>query len=465
MGPSRSATRDRQLVPAPIAVRPSAVQLVLVGVAIVCALLTLVTVLAGPACAATNTLAGTSPPSDVAPAPASSSMALSQLQRKLGADINGHGGNNSALVVDETTGRTLWALNDNVERLPASVQKLWTTSAALLEMGPGDRLRTKVLGQGRITANGTFIGTLYLRGGGDPTFGSGTFDHKAYRTGATVQALAARIGALGIRRIEGTIVGDATYFDALHGGPDTHYRANLETEGSLSGLSFDAGFTDLYENELDADQPRVAAQSFALALRAQGIVIPAATSIAVGPTPAAASVLTSVGSPPLSKLVELTNSPSDDFFAETLLKDLGAQYGTHGSTAAGAAVVSRVIEQQFGLKPRLDDGSGLSRYDRTSPRQIVLLLKEMRSDAPFYNSLAIAGVRGTMKDEMRRTRGADNCRGKTGTLHDVANLVGYCTAANGDKLVFAFMMNGLTDALGGHQLEDLAGEALASYRG
>ncbi len=89
----------------------------------------------------------------------------------------------------------------------------------------------------------------------------------------------------------------------------------------------------------------------------------------------------------------------------------------------------------------------------------------MQSQPAFWNSLAIAGVRGTMIDELRHTRGAGNCRGKTGTLHDVANIVGYCRAANGDRIVFAFMMNGLTDSTAGHQLEDLDVEALANYRG
>jgi D-alanyl-D-alanine carboxypeptidase len=95
----------------------------------------------------------------------------------------------------------------------------------------------------------------------------------------------------------------------------------------------------------------------------------------------------------------------------------------------------------------------------------VQLLREMQSQRAFWHSLAIAGVRGTMIDEMRHTRAVNNCRGKTGTLHDVANLVGYCRAANGDRIVFAFMMNGLSDAQAGHQLEDLGAEALAGYRG
>jgi D-alanyl-D-alanine carboxypeptidase/D-alanyl-D-alanine-endopeptidase (penicillin-binding protein 4) len=176
-------------------------------------------------------------------------------------------------------------------------------------------------------------------------------------------------------------------------------------------------------------------------------------------------MLATVASPPLATLLKLTNAPSDNFFAETLLKDLGASLGTGGTTPDGAAVVREFIADRFGLHPRLNDGSGLSRFDLTNTEQIVDLLRTMQSYPNFWNSLAVAGVSGTMQDEMKHTRGAHNCRGKTGTLHDVANLVGYCTAANGDQLVFAFMMNGLTDSTAGHELEDLAGEALANYNG
>ena len=66
---------------------------------------------------------------------------------------------------------------------------------------------------------------------------------------------------------------------------------------------------------------------------------------------------------------------------------------------------------------------------------------------------------------MLGTRAVDNCRGKTGTLHDVANLVGYCTARNGDTLAFAFMLNSLSNSTYGHLMEDQMGVALANYDG
>jgi serine-type D-Ala-D-Ala carboxypeptidase/endopeptidase (penicillin-binding protein 4) len=408
---------------------------------------------------------GVVPHTDAPPASAPASGALTKLQKTLSSDLNRQGGANSGLVIDETTDQTLWAYNDNVPRLPASVEKLWTTSTALLEWGPDAALRTRVLGVGELGSSGTFTGTVYLKGGGDPTFGSDEFDHAMYNGGATVQRLAAALRGAGVTRIDGRIVGDESYFDSERGGPDSHYGPDLETEGSLSALAFDDGFTDLEENKLDANPPLVAAQAFTSALRAAGISVPADTPVGTGVTPEQALPLTSVGSPRISTLIRLTNSPSDNFFAEMLLKGLGAQFGRRGTTSAGSSVVEDEMAAQMGLHPKLDDGSGLSRYDRSSVRQIVLLLREMQAQPGFSDSLAIAGVRGTMKREMRHTRGANNCRGKTGTLHDVANLVGYCRAANGDQIVFAFMMNRLTDSTAGHDLEDLDAEALADYRG
>jgi D-alanyl-D-alanine carboxypeptidase/D-alanyl-D-alanine-endopeptidase (penicillin-binding protein 4) len=388
---------------------------------------------------------------------------LRSLRSALSRDISRAGGSDGVLVIDRTTGQTLFSRNPNVRRLPASVEKLYTTTTALLRYGPQARLRTAVYDVGSLSSTGVWDGTIYLRGGGDPTFGSASFDRAAYGTGATVQSLAGKLRAAGIKAVDGRIIGDESYFDSLRGTPATGYRPNLEVEGELSGLSFNAGFTSASETALQTHPARFAAQQFASALRAKGIKVPVKAGISAGIRPSTAKLLAYVSSPPISKLIELTNSPSDNFFAETLLKDLGARFGGGGRTAKGAAVVRSLIATQFGLHPVLDDGSGLSRTDGTSPAQVVSLLEQMQSNSAFWNSLAIAGVRGTMQDEMLGSRAVDNCRGKTGTLHDVANLVGYCKARNGDQLVFAFLFNSQSDSTYGHEMEDDMGVALGNY--
>ncbi len=385
------------------------------------------------------------------------------LDRKLSGYLKDAGGTSSALVYDETTGQQLWSVAPNTARLPASTEKLYTTSTALFAYGPEATLKTSVYGVGSLSSTGVYTGTLYLKGGGDPTFGDATFDADSYGTGATVQELVANLKAYGIKKIVGSIVGDGTWFDADRGTPATGNKPNVEVEGELSGLSYDAGFTSGSEDVLQPRPALWAAQALATVMASSGIKVPAGTKVTVGVTPAAATLVTVEQSPTIAALIRLTNAPSDNFFAETLLKDLGAQFGGAGTTAAGVAVVKKEIAAKLQLHPRFNDGSGLSRYDRTTPAELVSLLRQMQTNSAFMDSLAVAGVSGTMQEEMLGTPAVNNCRGKTGTLIDVANLVGFCTAANGDELVFAFLMNGLQNSTYGHELEDDMGVALAEY--
>jgi D-alanyl-D-alanine carboxypeptidase/D-alanyl-D-alanine-endopeptidase (penicillin-binding protein 4) len=149
--------------------------------------------------------------------------------------------------------------------------------------------------------------------------------------------------------------------------------------------------------------------------------------------------------------------------AETLVKVLGSQFGRSGSTAEGAAVVRDVLAG-IDVAPQVVDGSGLSRSDRTSPREVVTTLEEMAGDAWFDGSLAIAGRTGTLEDRMRRTSARDRCRAKTGTLHDVSALAGYCTTRSGREVAFAFLMN-YVSPYGARVLQDRMTAALARYSG
>lgn len=422
------------------------------------ALATCVLAFAAPAAPAGAAGAGASP------TPGSmQAKALGALQRTLRVDFRRAGGTDSAVVLDATTGRTLFSLAPNTPRLPASLQKLYTTTTALLRLGGGATFQTRVLGVGALGPGGAWQGTLYLRGGGDPTFGDSAFDHAAYGTGATVQSLAAELGTAGISSISGSVVGDESLFDSRRGTPATGYAPDLEYEGELSALAYDAGFESAYEVSLQRHPAVFAAQALVAALRRDRVAFVKPLHVYAGVTPAGAQQLATVSSPPLRTLIELTNSPSDNFFAETLLKNLGAELGGAGTTAAGAAVVRQFIAARFGLHPTLVDGSGLSRADFTTAAQVATLLRDMQGNRTFGNSLAIAGVRGTMQDEMVGTPGAGDCRGKTGTLSDVANLAGYCTAADGEHLVFAFLMNRDANTYTGHLLEAKMGAALASY--
>ncbi len=370
-----------------------------------------------------------------------------------------------AEVLDLNTGQVLFASKAGVRRLPASVEKLYTTSTALVEFGPTATLTTNIYGRGALAKNGSWHGTLYLKGGGDPSFGTASFDHANYDGGATIQRLVSTlITTSRIRSVSGRVVGDESYFDSVRGTPATGNANSPYLEGSLSALAFNRGLID-GGAEFVVHPAIFAASELASTLRAARVNVPAKTPISAGKTPAGARLLATVHSPDIAHLIGLTNTPSDNFFAEMLLKGIGARFGTGGTTAAGAAVVRNTMAGTFHIDPTMDDGSGLSRDDHTSPRQVVALLRQLANDPYFVDSLAIAGETGTLEDEMLGTYAVGRCRGKTGTLYDVANLVGYCHARDGHTLAFAFLFNGLSDPDFGHDVAADMAVAVANYNG
>jgi serine-type D-Ala-D-Ala carboxypeptidase/endopeptidase (penicillin-binding protein 4) len=424
----------------------------------------LTALLAVTAVLATAPVAAAQPALGGAGAPGSAAAALQALTRSLALGMRQAGSYSGAYVVDLRTGQALYAHNATTGRLPASVEKLYTTTTALQRFGPAATLTTAILGQGQMEGH-TYVGTLYLRGGGDPTFGSAGFDRANYGTGATMQQLVANlVSATGIRALRGSIVADESVFDADRGTPATGNQASTDVEGELSGLVFNRGWADPLGTSLVASPALIAGQQLVSALRAAGVRTPRQVRLATGATPAVATSLATVSSPPMATLISLTNTPSDNFFAETLLKDIGAQFGAGGTTAAGAAVVHAQMAREFGIRPRINDGSGLSRYDLTTPVQVVTLLRHMAADPQFTGSLAVAGHTGTLQDEMRGTYAQGRCRGKTGTLSDVSNVVGYCRARDGHTLAFALMMNGIYPYYA-HPIQNRMAVAMARYGG
>ncbi len=387
------------------------------------------------------------------------------LDASLSQSMANVGGASSAYVVDLTAHKVLYSSYAGVRRLPASVEKIYTTSTALLRFGPNATLTTSVSGYGSMDAKGVWHGTIYLRGGGDPTFGSSSFDSYAYGGGATMQRLVSNlIHATGLKGIQGHIVADGTYLDGLRGTAATGYVFSPDLEGVLSGLIYNRGLANEQGTAYQNHPIFFAGQQFIAALRQAGVSVASNVPLYASKTPDGVRLLAQVHSPRMGTLIQWTNTPSDNFFAEMLLKDIGARFGGAGSSAAGAAVVRAQIASSFGIHPTLVDGSGLSRADATSPREVVAALTALAANKTFVNSLAVAGVSGTLAVGLHNTYAQGRCQGKTGTLSDVANLVGYCTARDGHRIVFAFLLGGV-DPTYGHSEEDGMAVAIARYSG
>jgi PBP4 family serine-type D-alanyl-D-alanine carboxypeptidase len=189
------------------------------------------------------------------------------------------------------------------------------------------------------------------------------------------------------------------------------------------------------------DPALAAARAFRKALATEGIRTAPGARTGTGGT---AKVLAEVRSPPLSRLVAAMNRESDNFIAEMLLKEVGAQVRGRGTTAAGAVAVRRVLSERgvplAGV--RLVDGSGLSTLDRLTARALAALLISAWSDPAvrpaFVRSLPVAGVNGTLEDRMERPPARGNVRAKTGTTREASALSGYVRS----RYVFAILQNG-----------------------
>jgi D-alanyl-D-alanine carboxypeptidase/D-alanyl-D-alanine-endopeptidase (penicillin-binding protein 4) len=376
---------------------------------------------------------------------------LAATRAQMAAQMASAGRGSGAYAVDLDTGRQIYAARPDVARTPASVNKLFTTSTALTLYGVDGHLTTRVLGDVGVDPAGVLIGNLYLRGGGDPSFG----DRQAAE-------LADRLVLdQGLREITGGVVGDESAFDARRGPPSEGYRTTSQV-GPLSALTYNRGRSGMRRPYFQVDPPRFAAKAFERALRRRGVLTGLAPR--TGRTPLTALSLAEQPSPTLAELARVTNRPSDNFNAETLIKALGAEFGTSGSTRAGAVVVRRTMAG-FGVRPRVVDGSGLSRSNRTTPRQVVRLLQQMDIDQAgpaFETSLPVAGRSGTLEDRMRRSAARDRCQAKTGTLNYVSALAGYCQTTAGARVAFAFLMNGV-NVYGARRLQDRMVSALARY--
>ena len=323
-----------------------------------------------------------------------------------------------------------------------------------------------MLAEGRIDGDGVLHGDLYLKGGGDPTLGSPAFyDTFHGGLGTDLYALKRQLRSrVGLTKVTGRLYADDTIFDRLRGVADSGYATSVEI-GPLSGLDFNSGFTTSNAHSFAADPAKVAATKLVSALRGAGVEIRPQIALGEADERGDARSIASVESPTISAIVNYTDVNSYNFFAEMLIKLLGAHYGAAGSTAAGAAVVER-FAHEMGTGLHAVDGSGLTRSGRASPLQVARLLEAMRKSKvgdEFVSDLALAGHEGTVADRMHGTAADGRCRVKTGTLTGVSNLSGYCFNRDGRVMVFSILMSGVRDLTLAHAEQDRIAAAVAAY--
>ena len=340
------------------------------------------------------------------------------------------GAYSGAYVVDVSGDRprVIFRWREQTPRILASNTKLFTTTAALARFGVEGTLGTEVLGNGELDTEGVYRGSLYLRGGGDPTFGSRRFTKRSYGGGATVQDLAELLEDTGIQRVTGRVYGDESAFDSLRGGPDSGYGVSPWV-GPLSALSYNRGLFTEGGRGFQAQPAGVRRRAARRGTRGAGI-----RGAAEAPRGRDARRGARAGERRLA--ADGAADPAhQQAVGQLLRRDApegpgapGRRGRHHGGRRAGrgrrtpagwAPCHARGRLRPVARQPRL----ALRASSGSSPR-----CTGSDDFDPFVDSLPIAGQDGTLFDRMRRGPAQLRCRGKTGTLSNVSALSGYCEA-------------------------------------
>ena len=373
------------------------------------------------ACVVASTLATTAPAR-----PGQPPALASRLARAL-AVPNVRPALSAAAAVDLATGRTIYARNPSRALVPASNAKLAVAFASLSLLGPDYRIETAVFGEGELVGS-TWKGDLVLKGHGDPTLSR-----------ADLTALSRQLRASGIRRVTGRVEADESYFDSRRTGPAWKAHYYINESPPLSALTVDRA---RFRGWVTHDPARAAGTQFRLALRGAGIAVRG--RVVAGAADPLAEQLATTTSAPLSRIVAFMNRESDNFTAELLLKQLGAVDGGQGSSASGAEAVQRALREAAiplaGV--RIVDGSGLSPSNRLTAAALIGLLVVAWNDPAirpsFVQSLAVAGVSGTLEDRLERPPSRGAVLAKTGTTRESSALSGYARG----RWAFAVIQNG-----------------------
>jgi len=195
-----------------------------------------------------------------------------------------------------------------------------------------------------------------------------------------------------------------------------------------------------------ADPAACAAAVFASLLEARGIRVVGGVATSEAPRPADARVLAAYDGVPLAQVIQVINKESQNLHAEMLLRLLGLRVKGEGGVEQGHAAVAEAMAR-LGVDATgwsLADGSGLARTNLLTPHGLVGLLAAMDRHphaAVFRDSLAIAGVDGTLERRLRGTAAERRVIAKTGSFQLANALAGYVTTVRGERLAFALLLN------------------------
>jgi D-alanyl-D-alanine carboxypeptidase/D-alanyl-D-alanine-endopeptidase (penicillin-binding protein 4) len=347
----------------------------------------------------------------------------------------------SYLLVRQRDGLVLDAREEEKLRTPASTMKVVTAAAALERLGPDHRYRTTLWTASQIR-KAHLKGPIILRGDADPELSAGSLEE-----------MAKQVADLGIRWVDGDLLFDeGPNSDPPYGPGWAWDDAGEDFSPEVSGLAIDGGVVKLSPDAQAAwlrhepgappavllipgregvivrgDIPKEiapprsaqrAGEMFRGQLERYGIKVRGN----VRPGRAEGQEIAACPSRPLREILKQALAQSDNLALELVHRSSGG-------------ALPQVLQ---GQRLRRADGSGLSRYNLISARQLVDVLRSQ----PDLGQLLPTGGEGTLSTRFLQGPAAGQVRAKTGTLGNVSALAGYLFPGSPEECVFAVMING-----------------------
>lgn len=295
------------------------------------------------------------------------------------------------VLVNPTDQQTLFSLDPDVQRAPASVLKLFSMATVLNVLSPDLIFKTTLSATAKTD-------TFLLAGSDDPWLTQSLFEEEQYK-----------------RAFSPSLI-----------------NAILELHPELKSITLE--YKDVYQLDIQALQRYFAGR----------LTI---TPVKVNTVSDATEELSSIQSPPLSKIIEFTLLYSDNALADRLARTAARAMGFTTDSMGLQSAFSKMLTD-LGISPEgihIVDGNGLSHENRVSARQVVDLLLAIRSTPKLHSiieGLPTSGKTGTLK--YRFVHDAPNAVGlvhaKTGWINTTISLAGFVTVG-ADEYVFAIVAN------------------------
>ena len=428
----------------------------------------------------------------------------------------------------------LASLNPARPLILASTTKLFTSAAALDRLGPDYKFRTRLYRDADVGVDGVLPGHLVVIGGGDPGISGRWYGDdplavfrpwaaslakkglRSVRDGllldisffddvqshpdwpseqeqrwyqAPVSALSYNDNIVLVRASGGLRPGSPALlgFDPL-GPPLLNLISNVVTAARWTrvGVRREAGsHTVVAAGRVGSnrtwvgdvtvpDPPLYFAAAFSQVLREAGIHVDAPPSVMTEPSPVPSAlsgrVLLHTHETPILSALAVCNKRSQSFFAEQILKTLGAETRGRGTWESGRAEVAAFLTS-LGLdatRYQLADGSGRAHSNRASAAAYVDFLTAIATRwkhfEAFKGTLAVSGdPDGTLRHRLQGDATAGKVWAKTGNVAGVVTLCGYVQAQSGQVYVFSILLNGGCKDSRGHAFQDRLVSELAKY--